>query len=465
MNNKMQIKFIILFVGITLSMVSCHQNKSENISWGTKTLYQPLQSVYQAQTTGYEPVYINYVGRHGARHLSGIDEDSMMFLVLKIAKLKDGLTSEGKKLINMDSLLLIVERGNVGLITEIGKKEQRSIGKRMMKNYPSVFNSGNIKVSTTKKERTKQSARAFMQGLNQDESISVDTVFNDQDHLAFYDVSPTYKMFKENGEWKGLWADVKNSEKVKVMRKELPERFFKTDFINKMDSGLIQVCYDNDTIKYASESFIEGFYGGCSIIPSIKQEIEKKELKTEDLDFASLVSCKDMEALDYLNTAEDFLVKGPATDSEGIQVKIAAPLLSDFLQSTEKYISTKETIANLRFAHAETISPFAALLGISGASESVTPENIKVFNKTWKCEEIIPLSANIQWILYKNKSKNDFLIKFLLNEKEATINGLKDCGTAFYYNWADVKDFYTKKLEKLGVHPGDDMHEYLMNVK
>jgi len=75
------------------------------------------------------------------------------------------------------------------------------------------------------------------------------------------------------------------------------------------------------------------------------------------------------------------------------------------------------------------------------------------------------MSANIQWILYENQINNDFLVKFLLNEKEATINGLQNCGTPFYYKWVDVKEFYTLKLDKMGIHSGDNMHEYLMNVR
>ncbi len=459
-----QFKSLLLFVSIGFTLMALNPS-GRNLFWGTKTLYRPLQTIYSLPPKGYEPVFINYAGRHGARHSSGIDDDSIMYLALKTAAGENTLTNAGKKLMEMDSLLLIVENGKVGLISEAGKLEQESIGNRMAKNFPEVFNSGNIKVSTTKKERTKQSARAFMKGLNPDKSIMVDTVFNDQTNLAFYDVAPAYKLYKENGNWKALWATVKNSAEVVKLEQELPTRFFTPEFVSKMNSGQIQFYSDKDTNRYTSKSFVEGFYGGCSIIPSIEKEIAKANIQAKDLDFASLVSPEDLLALDYVNTSEDFLLKGPATDPEGIQIKIAVPLLIDFLKSTEEYISSKKTIANLRFAHAETISPFAVLLGITGASEAVSTENIQNFNKTWKCENIIPLSANIQWILYENKTTGDYLVKFLLNEKEATINGLKNCGTAFYYKWSDINAFYTKKVEKLGVQTGDDMHEYLMNVR
>jgi multiple inositol-polyphosphate phosphatase / 2,3-bisphosphoglycerate 3-phosphatase len=464
MNIIRQLRIFIPAVIIVCFLAAFHSD-SNNIPWGTKTLYQPLQAVYSKQPKGYEPVFINYVGRHGARHISGIDEDSIMFLVLKKAKQENALTEAGRKLMKMDSLLLIVEKGNIGLISGIGKHEQQGLGERMAKNFPDVFNSGNIRISTTKKERTKQSARAFMKGLKPVKSIVVDTVFNDQDHLAFYDVAPAYKLYEDNNSWKALWSKVQNSAEVVKLEQELPKRFFSPAFIGKMNSGQIDFQSDKGTIKYNSGSFIEGFYGGCSIIPSIKEEIEKAGYQPEDIDFSSLVSHHDLVVLDYVNTAEDFLMKGPATDSNGIQVKISAPLLLDFLNSTNQYISTKKTIANLRFAHAETISPFAVLLGITGASEATSPDRITDFNKAWKCEKIIPLSANIQMILYKSETKADFLVKFLLNEKEVTINGLKDCGTPFYYQWNEVNDFYTKKLARLNLHQDDDVHDFLLNLK
>ena len=96
------------------------------------------------------------------------------------------------------------------------------------------------------------------------------------------------------------------------------------------------------------------------------------------------------------------------------------------MNSTDEYIASGNVIADMRFGHAETIAPFAALLGIAGASEMVSLNKIQDYNKIWKCENIIPLSSNVQWILYKNKNTNDFMVKFLLNEKEVAINGIKD---------------------------------------
>ena len=119
------------------------------------------------------------------------------------------------------------------------------------------------------------------------------------------------------------------------------------------------------------------------------------------------------------------------------------------------FINKKNKDAVLRFAHAETIAPFAALLELKGASEATT--NIKQYRKLWDASKIIPLSANIQLILYN--TPNGYFIKILLNEKEARLPlaAVNGC----YYNWEKVKAFYIHKLNKMQVGLNDNMHQYL----
>lgn len=463
---KVNISLLLFLFLISLSLIGLKSDRPI-ISWGTKTLYHSLQNELAPPPEGYKPVFINYVGRHGARHLTNLTADSLLYLVLDCAGKKNSLTPNGIRLRKMDSLLLIIESGNVSNISERGRGEQEALGIRMAQHFGSVFEDeqGVIKISTTGKERTKQSARAFLKGLNLDTTHLILFNFNDNDNLAFYDISPYYKLFKESGSWKTCYALIQNSEKAKTLYNDLPTHFLKMPFLGKLYSDSIHFHSEKREIYYNSKTFTDGVYDACSIVASLDKEIINAGHRVSELDFASLISDEDIKELDYINSAEEFLIKGPGVDENGIQVKIAAPLLLSFLNSTDEYISTKKVIANLRFAHAETIAPFAALLGITGASEPISPDRMAEYNKVWKCENIIPLSSNIQWILYKNNSTGGFLIKILLNENEVKINGLKDSGTAFFYKWSDLKDFYYQKLEQMKIQKDDNMHTFLMSVQ
>ncbi|MDB5150289.1 MAG: hypothetical protein JWQ57_4309, partial [Mucilaginibacter sp.] len=125
------------------------------------------------------------------------------------------------------------------------------------------------------------------------------------------------------------------------------------------------------------------------------------------------------------------------------------------------FIKTGKYNAQLRFAHAETISPFAALLGISGADKVV--KNISDYDKVWSPSAVIPLSSNIQWVFYRKKGSTKCLVKILLNEREVKITGLASASP--YYDYAVLRAFYIKKLKKLGVGLGDDMQAYLKGLK
>jgi hypothetical protein len=177
-------------------------------------------------------------------------------------------------------------------------------------------------------------------------------------------------------------------------------------------------------------------------------------------DFGKAFTKEELQWLNKINSAADFLEKGAGLDTLGIQSRIAAPLLLDLVTSTDNLVKGKvKKDALLRFSHAEAISPLATLMGIPEAS--IPSASIFDFDKNWKSGNIIPLSANIQWLIYGNGKQ--YLIKVLLNEREVALP-IKTSSYP-YYKWEDVKAYYLNKLKKIGVKPGDDMHKYLLNVK
>lgn len=169
-------------------------------------------------------------------------------------------------------------------------------------------------------------------------------------------------------------------------------------------------------------------------------------LSDKDIDLKTFFKSEDLAVLCRLNDADNFLKKGPGRNNNGIQVSVAAPLLADFINSTDAFIKSRPYSSVLRFAHAETVAPFAAILNLNGASTAT--KDILSFDRIWKAKNIIPFSANIQMLLYKKPGNNGYLIKFLLNEKETGIRGLST-KTFPYYSYKEVRAFYLKKLKSL----------------
>lgn len=418
---------------------------------GSKTLYQCQQEHYTPPPQGYAPVFINHVGRHGARHLTKDVASSLAFTLLQKADSAGALTPNGKRLKEMVTKLERVEKSDVESISYEGGTEQELIAERAYKNYLPVFDQPHPKfsVTVTKKKRTSQTADAFLSGLSKLMTLPhIEKKVNDTT-LRFYDLSPVYVQFDEEGNWTTAIEELKKAHHYESLTTRFTQQFFTPDFFKKLKN--------KDCAK-----FTDNIFGFESILFSIRKEIADHGYSASDISFSEFFDCNDLETLGRIDDAEDFLVKGPGQNNMGIQVKIAVPLLADFINSTDTYIRSKPIDVQLRFTHAEAIAPYAALLGVSGASEST--DIIGNYSKYWDAARVIPLSSNIQWVLYKKKGKKKYLVKVLLNEKEVAITGLST-DTFPYYNWKDLRSFYKKRIAQLGSSLNENGYQYLLRTK
>jgi multiple inositol-polyphosphate phosphatase/2,3-bisphosphoglycerate 3-phosphatase len=423
-----------------LGFLACYSAYAQpcNYSAGTKTLYTPPQKTYTNPPAGYLPAFINHVGRHGARHLTKDVASYKAFQLLMKADSANGLTVDGKRLKGMLLALRELESQHLKSISIAGRAEQINLASRMVQANPSLFSSPvSVRIKITKEIRTAETADAFLKGLGNRVNGPAPAKVIDDTALRFFDLSPAYVAFQEKGSWEKTVHTLTSSEVYKNAAQAFAGRIFLEPYLPA------------DAIAFSKD--ISGF---ALIIPSIKKEATDSSF----FQLEKLFTCEEWQQFAKLDQLEDYLLKGPGEDSMGIQIKIAAPLLLQFLRSTDEFISHPAKQLELRFAHAETISPIAALMQLTGAS---TPVAIATeFRNTWKPEEIIPLSANIQWIVYQKPGSKDFLLRILLNEKETLIKGLKPKKYP-YYELTQVRAFYMKILSGLGANLDTSMPEFL----
>jgi hypothetical protein len=197
--------------------------------------------------------------------------------------------------------------------------------------------------------------------------------------------------------------------------------------------------------------FFQDLYDLYSLQFSVVRELPK------GVDLGIVFGKDELAWEDFVSGAQDFLEKGPGRDPLGIQVKVAAPLLADFVRTTDEACSGGRD-AVLRFTHAEAISPFATLLGIPEAS--VPAAGIYDYERHWRAEKIIPLSANVQWIVFSNGAA--CLVKILLNEREVYLP-LQGVGGP-YYRWEDLRRYCVERLQAVGADLHGDMLGYLKKL-
>jgi hypothetical protein len=132
---------------------------------------------------------------------------------------------------------------------------------------------------------------------------------------------------------------------------------------------------------------------------------------------------------------------------------MAKPLLADFFSSINACIeSNNNNVAgHLRFAHAETIIPFASLLQIPNFSDkAVNLLDLYTYeNSQWRGDKIAPMAANIQWEIYRHEDNhNQILVRMLYNEMEVRFK--QDCKPltpgSFFYDFNELKRSYSNLL-------------------
>ena len=405
-----------LFICIYLCCASMLMGQTYKYS-GTDMPYDTANITVTPPPYGYQMITINHVGIHGSSYpISGEDAKYVLELIER-AQQDEGLTLHGQMLLNQMQNYASVCADNWGFLSSLGRQQQQGIARRLVEAYgEEVFRS--IKVWYDVKERCFQSGVYFLnevKGLcGEKVNIIADILPVQNSLLNFFNVNPEYRDFVDNGSWKLTMVDYIAQE---LYDNKLLERYVKPGV----------TLTQKELIK-----FFIALYNCVAIAPNIPIEPQNVPNLGETV----------MQLGWRIQNVRQYLEKGPARGNGDIQVEISKPLLENFLLVVDSALTDKNFSAYLRFAHAETIIPFAALLGIPEASASTSVvDNIC---ELWKDYVVSPMAANIIWTIYENQSGHR-LVKMTLNEHEVPFP--VEPYNYPYYDWVRVKQFYENILK------------------
>ena len=364
------------------------------------------------------PFYVNHLGRHGARFPTSGKALNRVKEILELAQRENRLTSGGVTLLSTIQNLSETFDGQWGKLSVVGEEEQRGIARRMIERYPQLF-SDSVKVQAiaTYVPRCIHSMDAFlacMVEFNSSLHIQRNEGKQYNDILRFFDLNQSYVDYKENGDWRPIYETF---VRRKISSASVMENFF-------LESG-------QETDKEAEE-FVMALFSIAAILPDTGTPI--------NLD--GLFTIGEWDNYWQTQNLRQYMSKSSSPVGRMLPVAIAWPLLSEFIHSADEVIKGKsDTRANFRFAHAETVIPFVALMGVEGTDvKVVVPDSV---SKYWKDYEIAPMAANVQWVFYRDKNCQVW-VKILLNEQEVTIPVV----TSFfpYYRWEEVCHYLKQRI-------------------
>lgn len=386
---------------------------------GTAMPYPVVENMSVSFRDDMIPFYINHLGRHGARFPTSEKALNKVKETLMLAQQDNRLTTAGITLLSILQNLSEVFDGKWGNLSAIGVLEQQGIAGRMMNHYPQMFNdSAKVEAIATYIPRCIHSMDAFLARMKQDNPflrIQRNEGRQYDEILRFFDLNLFYINYKNNGDWLPIYEEF-------VRKKISPVPIMNNFLLNS----------EQETKKEAEE-FVMALFSLAAILP----------------DTGTLTNLGDLFTIeDWCNywqtqNLRQYMSKSSAPVGKMLPVAIAWPLLSEFIHSADEVINgSSDNRANLRFAHAETVIPFVALMGIAKTDTQVAiPDSVSYY---WKDYEISPMAANVQWIFYHDRHRRIW-VKFLLNEKEVV---LPIATSRFpYYPWKTARTYFQRKIE------------------
>lgn len=387
-------------------------------SAGSSMAYEYLPSQQTPAPQGYVPFYINHLGRHGSRNHTSDNLFTSLVSALKSANEKGNLTAKGedlmKKLVTVDKYMY----KRYGDITHRGKLEHKQIAQRMYTSYPQVFDTADGKqcdvvAKSTLSPRCVLSMSSFcMELLRLNSALDIDLESSDRNNSYMNYYNKEYRNYYDEGPWKAIYNDFRSQSLN-------PERLVASLFKGKAPSRV-----SDDPLR-----FMTNLFSAAAIMQDTDLDISLYDVFSDDEIFM----------LWQVQNLNQYLRKGPSAVGGELALAIAKPLLKNFMETSQAAIDGNGISANLRFAHGEQIMPFTALIGIEGVA-NVEADPARVY-EAWNDFKISPMAANVQWIFFRNASK-DVIVKVLLNEKEVTFP-IKST-IAPFYKWKDLSKYFAQ---------------------
>ncbi len=337
------------------------------------------------------PVYVSHVGRHGARYPAGSMHCLTLDRALRTADSIGTITPLGRELMKLNSQIIAASDGRWGALDSLGMAEQRGIAERMVKTFPTLFKGeGTVNALSSYSPRSMMSMFSFvhqMDRMNQKMTYLTSTGRLNSPLMRPFDVDEDYLKFRKDNVSGPVYDEYFNE----VCPLTAITRVLGRD-------------YPFGTTEKARDLAINEYYviAGLSAM-GMKPEMSKYFTSSE---MNALWSCFNLRQ--YLQRT--------ATTVSTIPADIASALVLDIINKMDYAVNGQNpAIADLRFGHAETVMPLVSLLRFPGCY--YLSNYFDTVASHWCDFDVVPMAANVQFILFKSNQTGNYYVRTELNEK------------------------------------------------
>lgn len=357
------------------------------------------------------PVFINHVGRHGARYPASAANCLALRTALARADSLGTITPLGRRLQALNESVIEASNGRWGALDSLGIAEQQGIAARMFYNYGDAFVEGSsVRAISSYSPRAMMSMYAFthqLDRMNNRLTFYTSTGRINSPLMRPFDTVQAYIDFREERTWEPPY----NEYLAQYCPVTAIERVLGTAYSYHSDESRRSLAL----VEYYVVSGLQAM-GMPSQMQTFFSESEAN----------ALWSCFNLRQ--YLQRTATTVSSEPA--------EIASDLVLNIIETTDAFISGTDTTtaAVLRFGHAETLMPLLSLLKFPGCY--YLTNYFDTVAQHWRDFDVVPMAANVQFILFKAKKSGNFYVRVDLNERPVN---LRPGDTAVIYPWSELR--------------------------
>jgi hypothetical protein len=419
-------------------------------SLSTQTPYAPPPDVgYGAPPVGYRAVFTQLVARHGSRALTSSDSIDYVTQLIDIATASAALTELGKALPpQVRELRRINEALGYGNLSSRGVREHRQLAARLLARRPELFNDAirgarRISIIHSGKDRAVDSAKNFAASLADHKAglaNLIDPAVADQALLYFFKLDTAYQHWlTTDPQLKSTTDGIFYSERSHDEARRLLVPLVGVELADQLAAGRVPFTdpRTGNVVAVNDVDLASYLYNLYRVAPGLSDD--------GDADLSRFVPPETAEWFGYLNDVYEFYQKGPSFAGSTISFGNARVLQDDFFAVAASNCSAGTALAaKLRFAHAETLIPLAALLQLPLSDQQVAlPDVYRYETNPWRGARVSPYAVNIQWDSYANAA-GECLIAMLYDERPTRFKD--DCQSiaadSVYYRLDELQRCY-----------------------
>ncbi|MDE6067244.1 MAG: histidine phosphatase family protein [Duncaniella sp.] len=381
---------------------------------GSAMPYPTPDMALRAIPDSLTPIYINHVGRHGARFLSSSKYTTALLRYLNKADSLNTITPAGRELMNLCNTVVSRTAGRWGALDSLGMAEQRGIASRLHVLAPKLFRDTKINAISSYVPRCVASMDEFTHQLTRlDNKVEIYTSSGRQN-------SPLVRPWTDDRDYKEYmdsegWHDVY-------------DKFLDATIPATMAPRILGAKYpfspgEAQDVALAMYKVVAGC-GAMSV----------------NADAARFFTREEYNALWSVGNLHHYLTHSASTLSQA-PMNMTAALLNELIETMDKAANGENQYSvMLRFGHAETMMPLLALMRLQGCYYMTN--YFDTVGVHWQDFHVVPMASNIQMILLRSDSGRLY-VRVDFNEVPTPLIPGK---STIYTPWESAKEYLTRCL-------------------